>query len=150
MQIVCTTDPSRRISDMPPQCERVQLARKHVFCVNSSSSLLDVVRSLLEEEQYHVTTTRFVPHTYDQIVALQPRLLIVDVVIGTDAGWSLLEQLRGELITHGIPIIVTSTNDDLLHRARNLHQLNGMANYLSMPFDIDTLLNMVENLIGPA
>ncbi len=150
MQIACTTDRSTCIQPIPVQSQRVQLARKHVFCVNSSSPLLDVVRALLEEEEYHVTTTRFVPHTYEQIVALQPQLLIVDVVVGIDTGWCLLERLRGESTTRPVPIIVTSTNDGLLHRARHLLQRNGTANYLSMPFDIDTMLNMVENLIGPA
>ncbi len=130
--------------------ERSQMARKHVFCINGSSAFLDVVRELLEDESYNVTTTNFVPLTYDQIALLKPDLLIVDVVVGIQAGWDLLEHLPNEAATQGIPLIVTSTSQLLLDRARVLAQSNGPKLYLVMPFDIATLLKMVNTLIGPA
>jgi len=126
------------------------MARKHVFCINGSSAFLDVVRELLEDESYNVTTTNFVPLTYDQIAVLKPDLLIVDVVVGIQAGWDLLEHLRNEMTTRGIPLIVTSTSQLLLNRAEELAQPNGQKLYLVMPFDIDAMLKMVDNLIGPA
>ena len=135
---------------MPSESERRQMARRHVFCVNGSSTFLDVVRELLEDERYNVTTTNFVPLTYDQIAALHPDLLIVDVVIGIQAGWDLLERLRDEAGTRGIPVIVTSTSQALLDRAEALAQPNGAKHYLVMPFDIATMLEMVTDLIGPA
>ena len=126
------------------------MARKHVFCVNGSSAFLDVVRELLEDESYNVTTTNFVQLTYDQIAALKPDLLIVDVVVGVQAGWDLLEHLRNEAATRGIPLIVTSTSQLLLDRAEILAQPNGQKLYLVMPFDIATMLTMVNDLIGSA
>lgn len=136
--------------DQTSERERIQMARKHVFCVNGSSAFLDIVRELLEDESYNVTTTNFVPLTYDQVAVLKPDLLIVDVVVGIHAGWDLLEQLRDEVITKGIPVIVTSTSQLLLDRAEELAQPNGHRLYLVMPFDIDAMLKMVTSLIGPA
>jgi CheY-like chemotaxis protein len=130
--------------------ERSQMERKHIFCINGSSAFLDVVRALFEEEHYNITTTNFVPLTFDQILALKPDLLIVDVVYGVQAGWALLDRLTHDAATHPIPVIVTSTNHSLLERAETLAVPNGARLYLDMPFDIETILTMVHELIGTA
>jgi CheY-like chemotaxis protein len=130
--------------------ERAQMGRKHIFCINGSSAFLDVVRALFEEEHYNITTTNFVPLTFDQILVLQPDLLIVDVVYGVQAGWELLDRLTHDAATHPIPVIVTSTNHSLLERAEALAVPNGAKLYLDMPFDIEHLLALARQLIGTA
>jgi DNA-binding response OmpR family regulator len=130
--------------------ERAQRARQHVFLVNGSSAFLDVVRALLEVEDYNITTTNYVPLTFPMIETLRPDLLIVDVVYGIQAGWYLLEQLAHAAHTQTIPVIVTSTNHSLLERATELARPGGQKRYLDMPFEIATLLAMVHELIGAA
>src|SRR5918997_38615 len=94
-----TTHASGEMSD----AERLQMTRKHVFCVNGSAAFLEFVRSLLEEELYNVTTTNFVPATFEQINALHPALMIIDIEVGKRAGWDLLDQLRQDAKTNDIP-----------------------------------------------
>ena len=72
--------------------DRSQERRKHVFAINGSPEFLNVVRELFQEEGYNVTTTNFVPNSFAQIEALHPDALIVDIVIGQEAGWELLER----------------------------------------------------------
>src|SRR4051812_8768800 len=62
--------------------DRTQEGRKHVFAINSASEFLDIVREVLQEEHYTVTTTTFGPNAFAQIAAVQPDVLIVDVVTG--------------------------------------------------------------------
>ena len=57
--------------------DRSQEARKHVFAINGSPAFLNVIREVFQEEGYNVTTTNFVPASFDQIVALRPDALIV-------------------------------------------------------------------------
>jgi CheY-like chemotaxis protein len=45
--------------------ERHQRERQHIFVVSGASEFLDIVRELLESEEYNVTTTNFVPKTFD-------------------------------------------------------------------------------------
>ena len=52
--------------------ETTQMARQHIFAVNGSPDFLDLLRELLQDERYNVTTTNFVPATFAQIDALQP------------------------------------------------------------------------------
>ena len=84
--------------------------RQHIFAVNQDPAFLDVVRMLLQEERYNVTTTNYVPRTWDQIAALQPNLLLIDLAPHSQVGWDLLERLHAEGITSRIPVLVTSTD----------------------------------------
>jgi CheY-like chemotaxis protein len=79
---------------------RSQEQRKHIFAINGSPDFLNIVRELFQEEAYNVTTTNFVPTSFDQIAMAQPDALIVDVVVGERAGWDLLEQLSVATRSH--------------------------------------------------
>jgi CheY-like chemotaxis protein len=121
---------------------------QHVFVIQSEAMFLDVVRELLSDERYHVTTTDFLPKTFDAIAAFQPDLLILDLMFGRRAGWELLVQLTDTVITRQIPVIVTSTDPGLLQQARDLEVRYGDRRFLIKPFDLDLLLNAVHELIG--
>jgi DNA-binding response OmpR family regulator len=78
--------------------ERDAMSRKHVFCVNGDPVFLDFVRELFQDANFNVTTTNFVPDTFDAIGALKPDLLIIDLVIGRSAGFELLENLAADAL----------------------------------------------------
>jgi DNA-binding response OmpR family regulator len=124
--------------------------RQHIFIVNGSPPILDLLRELFQAERYNVTTTNFVPRTFAQIDALHPDLLMVDVVVGEEAGWDLLEHLHAEAETRGIPVIIFSTSPELLERAHALATPGGTRRFLAKPFDLEALLALVAELIGPA
>ncbi len=133
-----------------PGEETTQMQRKHVLAVNGDPPFLDLVRELLTDERYNVTTTNYVPETFDVIVALDPDLLIVDLVFGEAAGWDLLERLTRAIATRGIPVLVTSTNSRLLERAAADPARYGTNKDLIVPFDIDELIRAVSDAIGSA
>ncbi len=127
-----------------------QMRRQHVFVVNGSVEFLDLVRELLQDEHYNVTTTNFVPRTLHQIETARPSVLIVDLCYGEQAGWDLLTELRQEAATRQIPVILVSTSKQYLDRAEEEQAMWGGDRYLLKPFDLDELLRMIRELIGPA
>lgn len=143
-------EPATTATDAMTRAEQDQRARKHVFCVNGASEFLDLLREIMQEEHYNVTTTNFVPRTHEQITALQPDVVIVDLVVGIRSGWDLLEQLQQVAATHNIPVIVTSTDLRLLDQVEREPSRYGGNRFIVKPFDIDDLLTLVGELIGPA
>ncbi len=125
-----------------------QMRRKHIFVIDSDHTILELARVLLEEEEgFHVTTTNFMPETFDQIAALQPDLLIIDLTIGEQSGWDLLEQLEAKVITRKIPVIVVSTNQQLLNHAKVNRQRYGGNFFMAMPLDVFELLDAIHSLL---
>jgi DNA-binding response OmpR family regulator len=133
-----------------PSAEKAKLQRPHVFAVNTSLDILVMLRELFQEEQYCVTITHFEVETFDQIAALGPSLLVIDLAVGEQAGWDLLERLRTEASTTGIPIIILSTSPQLLDQAQADPSRFGGQGFLQKPFDLNELLAIANDLTGSA
>lgn len=127
-----------------------QMTRKHVFVINGLPDFLDIVRQLLQDENYNVTTTNFVPLSFETIEAAQPSLLLIDLVVGEEAGWNLLARLHQAASTRNIPVLLLSTTPGLLEKARQQHETFGGDRYLLKPFDLDDLLDNIREMIGEA
>ncbi len=130
--------------------ERTRMGRPHLFAVNGASDFLDLIRDLFQSEDYNVTTTNFVPETFDHIAALKPSVLLVDLVHNRTAGWELLERLHDGARTHGIPVLVLSTAQASLDTVQADYARYGGDAFLAKPFNLDDLLHAVEALINPA
>lgn len=139
-----TIDTQRPMSDE----EARQMQRQHIVCVNGSAVFLEVLRELFEDERYNVTTTNFVPRTFDQIAVLQPDLIVVDLEVTRRAGWDLLERLAQSANTAEIPVVITSTDQRLLDTANTERLRYGGVAHLIKPLDLDALLAKVIALIG--
>jgi CheY-like chemotaxis protein len=130
--------------------EARQGERKHVFMVNHDPKFLHLGRELLQDARYNVTTTNYVPRTWDQIAALQPDLLVIDLSPFSQAGWDLLEQLHAQGVTGRIPVIVTSTDPGLLARVERERERYGGDKLVTKPFHVEVLLDAIHTLIGSA
>jgi DNA-binding response OmpR family regulator len=130
--------------------DRSQEQRKHIFAIDGSPDFLNVIRDLFQDEGYNVTTTNFVPNSFQQIAALDPDALIVDIVVGQRAGWELLEQINAAAATTGIPVLIVSTDPRLLKRAQEQAARYGKNRYLIKPFGLDDILAQIREMIGSA
>lgn len=139
------TTPSDEMHPTPEQ-----QARQHVYVINGSPDFLNIIRELLQDEHYNVTTTNFLPETFEAIAAARPSLLIIDLVPGDEAGWQLLAELQRSAVERHLPLLAVSTSPHLLDRAQTESDRFGADAYLQKPFDLDALLTEVERLIGPA
>lgn len=137
------------MSDHAPE-DRTQEGRKHIFVINGAPEFLNLMREVFQDQRFNVTTTNFVPNSFAQIAALQPDALVVDIVVGQQAGWELLERLHAGVSTAGIPVIVVSTSPRLLEEAREQAARFGTHRYLVKPFDLGDLLAMIDEMIGAA
>lgn len=129
--------------------DRQRTPRAHVFAVNSSPDFLLIVRELLEDEGYAVTTSDFASNVFTRIVMRQPDALIIDVAAGETAGWDLLRRLHAEPATTDIPAVVTSTSPELLEQVLEQAAWYGTnRTLLTKPMDFDELLGAVRELVG--
>ena len=83
-------------------------------------------------------------------MALQPSLLLIDLVTGERAGWELLERLHEEARTRNLPVIVASNEQRLLDRAQGDAKRYGGKGFLIKPMHLDALLDGIRELIGNA
>lgn len=120
----------------------------HILCVNHSPEILSLLRDLLEEEGFRVTTQTHTDKDLDRIAGLDPDLITLDYMWSTvDDDWSLLQLLKLDRRTRMIPIILCTGA---------IREVEALAEYLQTmdvsvvfkPFDINRLVAAVHEALG--
>ena len=116
-----------------------------VLIVDDRHDVLELNRILLEAEGYEAAGCSYTEATPERLRLAAPRVLLLDLVPGDEAPWTLLHRLRQDEDTCEIGVVVTSDAPGLVERALNDPEL-GIAAGLVMPFDIEALFAMLELL----
>lgn len=122
---------------------------KHILVINDTQEILELFREILEvEEGYKVTLCSVEQQLMEDIKGHKPDLIISDHMFGEDKiGWQLIQKLKMDRETAGIPIIVCSG------AIKELREIDGYLaskniGVLYKPFDIEELLRLVHHTLG--
>jgi CheY-like chemotaxis protein len=123
--------------------------RARIVVINDDTAFLSLMHELLQEEEgYDVLICREWDHAYEFVKREQPDLLILDIRIGGEEhGWTILNLLTLDPETRPIPTIVCSAAIQSLHEHQPMLTKFGIR-ALPKPFDLDTLLETVEQMIS--
>lgn len=131
----------RQDSNYAPPGERV---KPLVMVFNDTQEILDLFRDIFIEEGYDVVLSSFTPTELDEIAAIKPDLVTLDLLMGEEAlGWQLLQKMKMHRATSDIPIVVC-TGAAKMARELEGHMAQKNVGLLIKPFDIDDLLKIVR------
>ncbi len=120
----------------------------HILAINNDQSILTLFRDLLEEEGYRVSTQTYVDKDLAGIKASRPDLIVLDYMwAGEDAGWSLLQMLRMDRDTAGIPIVLC-TGAVREVEALESHLADMGVQVVLKPFNIDHLVEVIAGALS--
>jgi DNA-binding response OmpR family regulator len=117
-------------------------ARKRVLLVDDDSTILAVVRAILEQAGFEVHATSDSTQASQLAVALEPHLIILDLGMPFMDGFDIASQIR---IGTSSPIMFLSAEPALRH-LKQVQDL-GAAGYLEKPFTKEMLLALVREVI---
>lgn len=126
--------------------------RKHILAINDDPAILQLFDDLLSEEGYRVTLDTFNRQTTDLlgvIRELQPDLVVMDYIIGGEAGgWQLLQAARMDRAVKHIPVIIcTGAVKQVTEMSEQLDSLG--VQVVFKPFDIDHLIEVIDKVWLP-
>jgi len=104
-----------------------------------------ILEFLLEQAGYRVDTACDGREALARVRADQPDLLLLDVMMPQLDGFAVLEQIRRERETQGLPVIMLTARDESPSRVRGLK--GGANDYVAKPFDHEELLARVANML---
>jgi CheY-like chemotaxis protein len=107
------------------------------------------VRRLLEDEGYTCAEAEDGRDVLDIALACSPRLVLLDLMMPEVDGFTAAEQLRSHPGTRDIPIHCLTALD--FPAARRAAERSGCDVFLTKPFDVDGLLDVVSTVLrgGP-
>jgi DNA-binding response OmpR family regulator len=123
------------------------VTKTHIVVVNDTQEILELFREILEEEGYKVSLYSFAFNDINEIVKLDPDLVILDLMIGGESvGWQLLQKMKMDRRTAKLPIVVCTAALQLMQEIEGHLRAKGVGVILK-PFDIDELVQQVQDLL---
>ncbi|MFP4221371.1 MAG: ATP-binding protein [Phormidium sp.] len=116
-----------------------------ILVVDDKPENCGVIQSLLEPLGFRVLVAADGSEGYDRALETQPDLILTDLVMPGDDGFSLIERLRQTPQFQEIPIVVSSASVFDEDRDRSL-QFGGTA-FLPKPVQAEELLDLLQQLL---
>jgi two-component system alkaline phosphatase synthesis response regulator PhoP len=113
-----------------------------VLVIDDEPAIVDILRSILEEEGYNVITAANGRQGLDLIAASRPDVVICDVMMPLLDGRALCRAVELDPGFHLVPVVLMSAVQNIISRTDCKY-----AAYIQKPFDLDSILNTVAKVL---
>ncbi|MFB6099300.1 MAG: PP2C family protein-serine/threonine phosphatase [Salinibacter sp.] len=120
------------------------MAEHTILVVEDDSTVRELLKYRLDKH-YDVFTATNGEEALDQIEERIPDLIISDIMMPKMDGFALQSALQSDKNTRVIPFIFLTARAD--EEARQQGERKGVDDYITKPFDMETLLSRVERLL---
>jgi DNA-binding response OmpR family regulator len=118
---------------------------ERILVVEDSPTQAQYLRLVLEDEGYRVDTAANGLIALNIVRSSPPDLVLSDIVMPEMDGHQFCQAMKADRTTRAIPLIMLSSLQAHLDRARALE--NGADDFLNKPVDADELLTRVRSLV---
>jgi DNA-binding response OmpR family regulator len=114
-----------------------------LLIVDDSVALLEVMKNILERNEYTVRTLNNVTDIYKVIAEFQPDLLILDIYLAGKDGRELCREIRSNVNTQHLCILVFSASPKTLEDYKSYNA----DDFIEKPFDITNLVEKIKSVL---
>jgi len=117
---------------------------KRIHVLEDDTDIRYIIEFLLKDEGYDLQLSSTFSELKEKLKDSLPDLFILDVMLPDGDGSEICADLKEDLFTKHIPIIVMSANDQNMDKSIAA----GADDYIKKPFDIDYIVKRIDKLIG--
>jgi DNA-binding response OmpR family regulator len=121
------------------------MMEKRLLVIDDDKDILDVVRTIFEDEGYIVRCLADVDDVFTEINLFRPNVVLIDYMLGISNGAEICYQIKSNAGTLHIPVILFSAH----HRAIEAIGNYGWNAFIGKPFDIEQIKSVVGRFIKP-
>jgi len=122
---------------------------RRIHVLEDDSDIRDVIEYLLKDEGYELQLSSSFSELKAKLRDSLPDLFLVDVMLPDGNGIEICTDLKTDMFTKHIPVIVMSANP----RSKQLSVGACADDYISKPFDVNDVVQRIDQLLdkkGPA
>lgn len=120
---------------------------KKILIVDDNDLIVEVMSYILVNYGYDVTSLSSGEEVINEVNNTRPDLVILDAMLPGMDGRDICKILKLNEATHNVPVIICSAYDEV---GRTLNQTGAPDDFLSKPFDMNTLLDKVGHQLKSA
>ncbi|MDB5127275.1 PleD family two-component system response regulator, partial [Mucilaginibacter sp.] len=105
------------------------------------NDILEVLTYLLSDSGYEIEALSSGEEIFETISRFRPDLILMDVMLAGMDGRDICRQLKENIATHRLPVILISASHDL---TQTIYHHGAPDDFVPKPFDIDHLLSKIK------
>ncbi len=150
-QGITTLEEVARVAELIPmgtntgESPGIQRKGTHILVADDDESIHKLLGAYLEHAGFQVSHARDGEELIALVMSEKPDMVITDVTMPKKTGLEATQQLRSNLSTAGIPILMLTAREDKASELAGLHA--GVDDYMTKPFDYEKLLARVQMLL---
>lgn len=117
-----------------------------VVYIEDDSELIELVKLIIERRGYRLIGAQGGREGLDIIFKSPPELILLDLMMPDMDGWDVYHQLKTNIATQDIPVIVISAKSLDIDRVLGLH-IAKVDDYITKPFHPQDLLSSIEKVM---
>lgn len=117
---------------------------KKILVIDDDDAILDSLRLVLTEAGYKVETVNRGSDTYKKVKDFRPDVIMLDVLMSGSDGRTICKNLKSDLMTKEIPVIMISAHPTAKDGALDF----GADFFLAKPFEVDEVLGAVGRFVN--
>lgn len=116
---------------------------KRIHVLEDDSDIRYIIEYLLKDEGYELQLSSSVSELKNKLRDSLPDLFMIDVMLPDGNGIEICTDLKNDIFTKHIPVIVMSANP----RSKQMSAHACADDYISKPFDLDDIVKRINNLL---
>jgi len=120
---------------------------KTIVYVEDEPEMIDLVKLILSRKGYHVIGAEGGQQGLDIIRDQLPDLVLLDLMMPDVEGWDVFQQLRADVNTSKIPVIIVTARAQDIDKVLGLN-IAKVDDYISKPFSPQALVDSVEKVLS--
>jgi len=117
-----------------------------VVCVEDEPEMIDLIRLILTRKGFEVIGANGGIKGLETIRAEKPDLVLLDLMMPEMDGWQVYQQLKADVSTADIPVIVVTAKAQNIDKVLGLH-IAKVDDYIAKPFNLQELVDRVDKVL---
>jgi two-component system response regulator VicR len=117
-----------------------------ILLIDDDVNMLEVMEATLTFYGYTVSTSNYTDDIFALVRSTQPDLVIIDYLMTGINGGEMCAALKRNESTRSLPVIIVSAYERIIQSLGNY----GCDAFVSKPFDMGHLLNVIQKMISTA
>lgn len=116
---------------------------KNIHIVEDDEDIRYIIGYILSDMGYSVKNSETITDFKKQVKTQVPDMILLDVMLPDGNGLDLCQELKQDLQTNHIPILIMSAHANL----DEVNKLGCAQDFIAKPFDLDHLTRMVKKYL---
>ena len=109
-----------------------------IYCVEDDDGIRELISCALKSGGYEVKAFPKAKPFYEEIRNKEPSLVLLDIMLPDEDGYSILSKLKKDSHTQDVPVIMLTAKSSELDKVSGLEM--GADDYITKPFAIEELM----------